>query len=175
MLFSSYLLKEWLRICVCFRLILLCYLAAGVWGIAQSGAQGLCGGLDHCHQSASGDPHLPPAGCAALEGIVLAYKNQNDWLRAYSLVTLISPFTSWPGYPVHSQCLIVWTICRGHWRMWTIRSYIHCHTAGSSRSSLFKIHWGNCSISAKEAYLICAKSYFFALRCFHDIIIMTLS
>lgn len=88
MIFSSYLLKEWLRICVCFHLILLCYLAAGVWGIAQSGAQGLCGGLDHCHQSASGDPHLPPAGCAALEGIVLAYKNQNDWLRAYSLVTL---------------------------------------------------------------------------------------
>lgn len=48
--------------------------AAGVRGTAQSGAQGLCGGLDHCHQFASGDPHLSPAGCATLEGIVLAYK-----------------------------------------------------------------------------------------------------
>lgn len=68
----------------CF-MISLCLVAAGVWGAAQSGAQGLRGGLDHRHQSASGDPHLPPAGRAAVEGIVLTYKNQNDWLRANSL------------------------------------------------------------------------------------------
>lgn len=42
--------------------------AAGVRGPSQSGAQGLRGGMDHRHQPAGWDPHLPAAGCAALEG-----------------------------------------------------------------------------------------------------------
>lgn len=43
-------------------------LLGGLRGLAQSGATWLCRGVDHRHKSAGGNPHLPAAGCAALEG-----------------------------------------------------------------------------------------------------------
>lgn len=45
-----------------------CCVSAGVRGPPQSRAQGLRRRLDHRHQSAGGNPHLPAAGRAALEG-----------------------------------------------------------------------------------------------------------
>lgn len=47
--------------------LLLCLLG-GLRGLAQPGAPWLRRGVDHCHKSAGGNPHLPVAGCAALEG-----------------------------------------------------------------------------------------------------------
>lgn len=47
---------------------LLCCLLGGLRGLAQSGAPWLRGGVDHRHQFAGGNPHLPAAGCAAVEG-----------------------------------------------------------------------------------------------------------
>lgn len=48
--------------------LFLCCLLGGLRGLAQSGAPGLCGRVDHCYQFAGGNPHLPAAGCAAVEG-----------------------------------------------------------------------------------------------------------
>lgn len=45
----------------------LCFLG-DLRGLAQPGAPWLRRGLDYCHQFAGGDPHLPAASCAALEG-----------------------------------------------------------------------------------------------------------
>lgn len=47
--------------------VLLC-VSAGVRGAPQPRAEGLRGGLDHRHQPAGGNPHLPAVSCAALEG-----------------------------------------------------------------------------------------------------------
>lgn len=47
--------------------LLLC-LPGGLRGVAQSGAARLRRGVDHCHQFAGGNPHLPAPGRAALEG-----------------------------------------------------------------------------------------------------------
>lgn len=45
-----------------------CSVSAGVRGSPQSGAEGLRSWLDHCHQSAGGNPHLFAVSCATLEG-----------------------------------------------------------------------------------------------------------
>ncbi len=75
-------------VCVCCILVWLtdwlkcCCVSAGVWGSPQSGAKGLRSRLDHCHQSAGGNPHLFAVSCATLEG-----KHMNtDWdFSSYSI------------------------------------------------------------------------------------------
>lgn len=47
--------------------LLLCLLG-GLRSLAQSGAPWLRRGVDHCHKFTGGNPYLPAAGCAALEG-----------------------------------------------------------------------------------------------------------
>lgn len=42
----------------------------GLWGSTQSGASWVCCRMDHCHQFAGGNSHLPVAGCAVMEGKV---------------------------------------------------------------------------------------------------------
>ena len=68
-------LTDWLKCCC---------VSAGVRGSPQSGAEGLRRRLDHCHQSAGGNPHLSAVSCATLEG-----KHTNadwDFFSAYRIL-----------------------------------------------------------------------------------------
>lgn len=67
---------------------------ADLRGAAQSRAQRLRCGLDHRHQSASGDPHLFAPSCAAMEG-----KTTHDCIFFYVSKALFVCFVTGVGNP----------------------------------------------------------------------------
>lgn len=89
--------------CLCLTWFFLCVcVSAGVRGSPQSGAEGLRSRLDHCHQSAGGNPHLFAVSCATLEG-----KHTNARLWSYKTVLCWSFHSKQEGV-VTSLCVWLW-------------------------------------------------------------------